>query len=245
MDGTFQNFTPTHFVILGGFAVTTTAAILIRRRLPVSRARTFDRAQAMVAAVTWIAFQVWWALPPRYDRTWSWPLHLCDVAGLVAPMALWTGKRWSRVILHYWGLGLCTQALITPTLGGEPMDTGFWLFWGMHAAIVGPALYDVFARGYRPYWWPDAWLISVVTIGYLLIVLPIDVSLDVNYGYVGKTKPGHPTFLDFLGPWPHRVWAIVFGVAVVYFMMTWPWSVGRWWRRRREQDVAASTARPV
>jgi uncharacterized membrane protein YwaF len=118
------------------------------------------------------------------------------------------------------------------------MDAGFWLFWGMHGAIVGPALYDLFARGYRPHWWPDAFFISVTTIGYLFLVLPIDLLFDLNYGLVGKGKPGQITFLDFLGPWPHRLWAIIYGIAAIYFMMTWPWSVGRWvMKRRREKSV--------
>jgi hypothetical integral membrane protein (TIGR02206 family) len=243
MPSIYQNFTPPHFLILTAFGGITSALIVIRRRLPVKNARALDRALAAVAICTWTAYTICDAMPPRWNPAWSIPLHICDFAGLIAPIALWTGSRWSRTILHYWGLGLCTQALITPTLGGEPMDTAFWLFWAMHAAIVGPAVYDLLARGYRPHWWPDWLLIAFTTIGYLFLVLPIDLLFGLNYGYVGPSKPGQATFLDVLGPWPHRLWAIIMGVAVVYFMMTWPWSVGRWYLNRRRQRHSGNQER--
>jgi hypothetical integral membrane protein (TIGR02206 family) len=238
MSGTFQNFTLPHALILAGFGAATAGAIAYRRRHPGAEGERFDRVQAWVAIVTWVAFTAWWMMPSRWDRTWSWPIHLCDMAGIVAPIALWTGRRWARTLLHYWGLGLCTQALITPTLGDSPYDTGFWLFWGMHAAIVGPALYDVVARGYRPRWFPDCALVSVVSIGYLIVILPIDLLFGVNYGYLGRSKPDHPTLLDALGPWPDRLLAIILGVAVVYFIMTAPWETARAIRERRERKEA-------
>src|SRR5438128_902248 len=90
MTGIYQKFTPPHFLILTGFGGITSALIVIRRRLPVKNARALDRALAAVAICTWTAYTICDAMPPRWNPAWSIPLHICDFAGLVAPIALWT-----------------------------------------------------------------------------------------------------------------------------------------------------------
>ena len=37
------------------------------------------------------------------------------------------------------------------------------------------------------------------------IVLPVDIALECNYGFVGPTKPTQPGLIDLLGPWPQGI----------------------------------------
>lgn len=239
----FRVFSPTHLGILAGFLVVTGAVVAFRRGWDGTRpARILDRAIAAGNLVLIVAFTAWWLMPARFDRIVSLPLHVCDLAGVVAAVALWTDRHRWRVILHYWGLGLCTQGIITPALREGPDDPGFWLFWASHFLIIGAALYDVFARGFRPRW-RDYGFAAAVTIGYLLVMLPVDILFDLNYGYLGQSKPDHPSIIEALGPWPGRVMLIVIAVAVVFFLMTWPWELWRSFQRRESERRAGSTAK--
>lgn len=155
-------------------------------------------------------------LPSRFRLDNSLPLHLCDVAGLLAPVALLTLWRPLRAVLFFWAIGLSTQAFFTPVLREGCARTDFWLFWIGHIQIVGSAFYDVFALRYRPKF-RDFAIGLAANILYFALVLPVDLALSVNYGYVGNTKPDQPTIIDKLGPWPLRlVWIflIVHGVML-------------------------------
>ncbi len=88
---------------------------------------------------------------PQYTFAQSLPLQVCDLAGLVGPMALLTRKQWLRAILYFWGLGLSIQGFIQPVLKDKGLgDVEFWLFWANHTMIVGTAVYDLVALGFRP-----------------------------------------------------------------------------------------------
>jgi uncharacterized membrane protein YwaF len=38
----------------------------------------------------WLAIQGWYLWPANFDPAVSWPLHVCDIAALVGPLALLT-----------------------------------------------------------------------------------------------------------------------------------------------------------
>ncbi|MFG0258989.1 MAG: hypothetical protein ACF8LK_01445, partial [Phycisphaerales bacterium JB041] len=79
--------------------------------------------------VAWQAMAVvWYLLPRNFDWYESLPLHLCDLAAWVAPLALLTQRRWLRSLLYFWGIGLSTQAFFTPVVDGGHGDIRFWLF---------------------------------------------------------------------------------------------------------------------
>lgn len=247
---TFEAFSPAHAVVVAVLLAATAAAVglsLWWRAHPRRRA-ALDRGLAVVALLGWPVFVGWWMVPGRFDPQHSWPLQLCDLAGLVAPIALLTGARWARALLHYWGLGLATQAIITPALAHGPATAEFWTFWLSHGLLVGLALYDFLARGFRPTW-RDCGIGLAAGLVYLAVVLPLDVAFGLNYGYLGNApRPENPTILDQLGPWPLRVVWIVLLTEGLVFGMTWPWELARWVRRRRRRgaetgDTKATAAR--
>src|SRR4029450_7133710 len=118
-------------------------------------------------------------------------------------IVLMTGHPILRPIGDFCGLGLCTQAIITPVLPEGPALFPFWMFWAMHGMIVAVPLYDIAARGYRPDW-RDYGIACAGALAYVLFILPIDLVTGWNYGFVGPSAPGVPTIVDLLGPGPRR-----------------------------------------
>lgn len=178
---------------------------------------------------------VYWMLPGRFRWDLSLPCQLCDIAVLVAPFMFLTTWRWPRTMLYFWGIGLSTQAFITPTL--EPsygMQTlGYWLFFGLHTAIVGSAVYDVIVRRYRPNW-RDLLLALGITVGWFVSMFFLNQLLgdNANYGYVGPARPDRPTVVDALGPWPQRV-LVMAAIGIALFICMWAvWPIGARLRAR-------------
>lgn len=201
----FRALTITHGVALVLFVSGVGWAIwFARRHRGTPRERALRRVMCQLVWVTALANIVWYALPMNFAWEKALPLQVCDLAALCAGVALGPGWRWSRTVLFFWGLLLSSQGLLTPTLEVGPAHARFWLFWSLHFAIVGSALYDLAALGYRPRW-PDLRLAWGVSLGYGALVSAINIPFGFNYGYIGPSKPGAPTIIDALGAWPMRV----------------------------------------
>lgn len=179
----------------------------------------------MLLAVTVIqaANLTYFVLPAQRDMSQSLPLHLCDLAGLLAIAALaLPGVRVLAIVLYCWGIGLSTQAFFTPTVPTGPDTLRFHLFFLSHLSIVAPAIFLVTSRLYRPR--PmDIVTAFCVTLAYGLAMVALNNATGWNYGYVGKLSTEKPTVIDKLGAWPLRlVWlgCIIMGV---YAAIVLPW----------------------
>ena len=209
----------------------TVGCVVLRRRLRRSggaqKADRLDRTLALATAAAWAFTTLVPLWPSVYQPSWSLPLHLCDVTILAVPIALGTCWRPARAVAYFWGIGLSSQGLFTPDLLDGPARLGFWLFWANHFAVVGGAIYDVAARGYRPAW-KDFGVAVGLGAAYVAVILPFDILTGLNYGYLGRTAPGQPTLVDVLGPWPGRV-AVMAGLAIgVMVILVLPWEIARW-----------------
>ena len=161
---------------------------------------------------------VYWAIPPVWNVRESLPVQLCDIACLAVPFAFIPKWRWARCVLFYWGIGLSTQAFVTPTVRVGVDTERFWLFWLVHFAIVGGALYDLIVRKFRPTWADFRRMLPISAV-YLALVLTLNWRLGSNYGYLGNTLPQNRTMVDAAGPWPFRIFVLVaIGVALMAFM---------------------------
>ena len=144
-----------------------------------------------------IVYQVFWLTPPRLDVSESLPLQMCDVTGMLAPFALLLGVRVAWTLVYFWGLGLSSQAFVTPVEGASPMEGAYWVFWGMHSVIVVVALYGVVVAGYRP-GLRDLGLAIVLGAVYIVLMFLLNAATGWNYGYVGPVEP-QPGVLVCLG----------------------------------------------
>lgn len=181
-----------------------------------------------------IASIVYWLMPARFDLKVSLPLQLCDLACAMTPLVFLTGWRLPRALVYFWGIGLSTQAFVTPTLDEPPPSARYWLFWLVHLAIVGSAVYDLVVRRFRPTWRELLWAIGV-SVAWVLLMVWLNEALGSNYGYVGRGDPGSPTIVDFLGPWPARV-LVMAAIGIAAFVCLW----GVWplWARLRPGHLA-------
>lgn len=221
---TFEEWSLAHGLAVLWSAGVVAVAIFIRRGPMSAGAVSMDRLLGVFMLLAWIAQTVWWALPAQYQASESLPLHVCDIASLAAAFMLLTRVRLLRTLVYFWGLGLCSQAYITPTLNEGPARPAFWLFWLNHLLIVGTAVYDVIARRYRPSWGDYGWAIGLLLV-YGIALIPLDGMTGWNYGFVGPCEPDTPTLLDVLGPWPWRVGGMAGLAAGVFALMVVVWKV--------------------
>jgi hypothetical integral membrane protein (TIGR02206 family) len=214
----FTPFSQTHAIVAGSHVLAMVLLVVLGRAW-----RGREAGQSL--HVLWTAFVtivqlinvVFWSTPPRLNPADSLPLHICDLAGLVAIVALITEARWARLLMFYWGIGLSTQAFVTPVITDAPETMRFQLFFLSHLTIVATPIYDVLVRGFRVTWRDYAWAV-VFTLAYGGVVIPLNMLTGWNYGYAGESVPGNPTIIDKLGAWPLRLlWmaAIVFTLFAI------------------------------
>jgi len=231
---TFRPFSFTHAAALVVLAAVIGLLVAVGRRQQRGAGPTrFEVSLAVANLVFWFAAHGWWNTPPQFDPARTLPLQMCHLVSLGASFALLTRRRWLRALLYFWGIGLATQALITPGLTDPPTTIWFWAFWFQHGFIQLAVVYDLAVLRYRPDW-RDYRFACVAALAYITAVVPLNLLLGANYGFLGDTKPQMPTILDLLGPWPLRLVFIVALVAVVMALLMLPW------RRslRRETDAA-------
>ena len=220
-------FTGLHATALVTILGITALAIAVARRSPQPIGPTAtERTVGIAYLAAWVTTYVFLLFPPLHDAPKTYPLQLCHWNAVAAALLLAT--RWNalRPIVYFWGFALSTQAMITPSLTEGPAIYPFWFFWSTHGIIVGTALYEVFARGYRPT--PRDYGIACAAAAlYVAVVLPLDLAFDWNYGFVGRGKPEVRTIVDALGPWPERLVLIFLLVAGAMALLLLPWVFGR------------------
>lgn len=220
-----QTFTPwswLHLLTVGVIAAGLALAVVLRRRSTDATGRTAECLVAVAYLIIWAGTFLWLPQRPDYNPATDTPLQLCHWAAVSAAFALLTQVRISRTLAYFWGLALCTQAVITPNLPEGPALWPFWFFWITHAIVVGGPLYDVLARGFRPTW-RDYAIACAGAAAYVVIILPIDLATGWNYGFVGPSRPDVASIVDFLGPWPLRLVFIVAIAAVAMAITMLPW----------------------
>ncbi len=221
----FRAFTPLHAGTLAAIAALTLAAIAAARRHPLA-ARALERALGWGYLAAWATTWSWFALSDLHEPAKTLPLQLCHLTAAAAALLLVTRWAWLRPLVYFWGLALCTQALVTPSLAEGPALYPFWFFWVTHGLIAGVACYDVCALGYRP-GWRDYRVACAGAAVYAALVLPLDLAFGWNYGFLGPGLPEVPTLVDALGPWPQRLAWIVLLVAAAMALLLAPWRLAR------------------
>lgn len=179
------------------------------------------KALAIFLVLAVLPFQLLYFTPDRWNPERTLPVQLCDVAAVVAVVALWTHRRWAVALTYYWGITLTTQAVITPDLSTDFPDPIFLLFWVMHIGTVWAAVHLTWTRGIHPDWRRYGLAIAVTAV-WAVSVFCLNLAIGSNYGYL-NAKPGAASALDLLGPWPWYVVAEVVLISAVWALMTWPW----------------------
>ena len=221
------------------------APALLGRMSSPSGEAALRRTLAAFAVGYWLAYNIWWNWHGLDPRT-GLPLQICDLNGLVAPFALLTGQRWARATLYFWTSALTLQAFVQPALTAGPASLVFWAFWTAHTIIAACAVYDVVVRGFRP-GWRDLGRALIVSGLYVALVLPLDIWLGADYGYLGNPAAANevPPFVRALGPWPRRAVILVMLTVAGFVVVLLPWRIAARLvagRRRARLDHTRITA---
>ena len=174
--------------------------------------------------VLWTA---WGMSPGQWNIDQSLPVQFSDALRFITSIALLTRARWAIAISYYWGLTLNVQSIITPDLNYYSLPTlEFVAYWFLHIVVFVVPIGLVWGLGHRPTWrgYGIALAGAFVWAG---VAVAVNTLTGANYAYLSHAPAG-PSALDLLGPWPvYILWEAVL-VAVVWALMTWPWT-----RRRR------------
>lgn len=158
----------------------------------------------------------WSTVEGDHDLDSALPLHLCDIAAIIAGFALITGQRLLVMLTYFWGLAATVQALLTPAISVGFPHPAFVAFFVQHFAIVAAALYMPLVSGWRlaPPWWKGPLTAMLWINGYLVIAMAVNAWLGTNFGFAAR-KPVNPSLLDHLGPWPlYLVWMELLAAAL-------------------------------
>jgi hypothetical integral membrane protein (TIGR02206 family) len=169
-------------------------------------------AAARILALLLISSEVaWWvyAAVHRLPLSVALPLHLCDIAPLLAALALWTRWQPAAEIAYFWGLAGSAMALLTPDLAYAPGSFLFNQYVLEHGlTVVAALLLPIGLRlGPRP---GAVGRVALATAGLAVVAGTADALTGGNYMFL-RHAPESPTLLSLLGPWP---WYIA-GAAVI------------------------------
>ena len=220
----FVRFGPAH---LAALALTILAAVF----LPLLLKKTGD--ERLVGRTAWVLGVVLLAakITEPFFHLWSglrWqeslPLHLCDLGGFVAGIMLLNRNYRLYEITYFWGLGGTVQALLTPSVPWDFPHPHFFYYFVTHGLIVVGAIYATVLFRYRPTV-TSIWRVFGITAWTALVIAPINWVLDTNYLYLCE-KPPSSSLLDYLGPWPWYLLALVPVALVMFWLYYAPFWIG-------------------
>jgi hypothetical integral membrane protein (TIGR02206 family) len=148
------------------------------------------------------------------------PLHFCDLAVVLAVIALATRGQTVTEILYFWGLSGTLIAMLTPDVDRGFPDTRCVSFFALHGGVAISAALLVFGMGVRPR--PRAHLrVFAITNAYALLVAAVDFLANENFLYL-RRKPSQPSLLDVMGPWPWYILAADALAFVIFWALMLP-----------------------
>ena len=224
----FVPYSGLHALALVICALLIAAPAMLGRALPKHGEAALRCALAAFAVCYWLAYNIWWNRNGLDLRT-GLPLQICDVNGLIAPLALLSGWRWAHATLYFWTAALTLQAFVQPSLTAGPASPVFWAFWTAHTIIAACAVYDVAVLGFRPSW-RDLGCALISSALYGAVVVPVNLWLGADYGFIGNPADIKeiPPFVYAFGPWPQRAIILAALVPFGFVVVLLPWRIAAW-----------------
>ncbi len=212
---------PSHLSVLIVGLVSLTMLCSIARRAP----ETVQRRTAVAFAIALLLTKA-----VTFLRAWhlgylslqnALPMHLCDWAIFIVAVALVTRHRAACEIGYFWGLAGTFQAILTPDLHFDFPAIEFFLFFFSHGGIVLGAIFALLISRHR-LTWRSVWRVWAWLHVYAACALIANLLTGANYGYL-MGKPGRPSLLDFLGPWPWYILALEVVAILLFSTLFWIW----------------------
>lgn len=179
----------------------------------------------------WVAVYVY-----RLPLVQHLPLHLCGVATFLVAYVLVRRSYSAFEIGYFWGLGGTVQAVLTPDLQNGFPSLIFVSFFLGHGLVILGVVYATIVYRFAPTLHSVAKTVTV-TLAYMALVALLNIALGTNYLYL-RHKPEQASLMDYLGPWPWYILALVaLGVmsCLVYYA---PFGLLAWLSKRRKRRRA-------
>ncbi len=217
----FHPFTSAHYITLAiGFSITMGLIIFAKRSDKNQRVVTAILAFLCLTSYPFALF-AWRGYSVALDNVL--PLHLCDLAAIIAGFALFTKKPILLTLTYFWGIAATTQALLTPAISIGPPSLPFIHFFVQHFAIVAAALYIPIVLKWRPKtpWWRSPLEVFGISILYHAFSLVVNTVLKTNFAFSSR-PPDNPSLIDHLGPWPVYLFSMQMLALVLYLLLALP-----------------------
>ena len=234
MAAPFVRFGTPHLAVIAlAFALPLGLTALVHRTRRTALERTISLAFAAELIATW-ALWYWLIVSQGWvSAATVLPMNLCDWAAIAALVTLVRPNQWSYELAWFWSLSGTLQALLTPDLAYDFPDLRFVVFFAFHGGVIASVLYLTLGLGMRP-WSRSIPRVIAWSLAYLLSALAINSLFHTNFGYL-SAKPATPSLLDYLGPWPVYVLALV-GLGLLYiFLLYSPFLLADMAARRRDR----------
>ena len=200
-----------------------TALVIAARRRPGGWIKILAVVLLLDEAGWWVFLAAGGGEPGQ--RAQPLPLQLCDVAIIIAALALWTRNQLLVQVTYFWGLAGTFQALITPDLPQHFPSFPYFQYYVAHGGVVVAALVLVVGLRLRPHRFA---VVSVagLTVAYAVLVGVVDAVTGADYMYL-RAKPPAPTLLDLLGPWPVYILSSAVIGLVLFAILDLPFRLGK------------------
>jgi hypothetical integral membrane protein (TIGR02206 family) len=220
----FQPFSSSHWIVLFLVVAVNILVYLFRSKIRESLPASVTHA-VMASLLLFLALsqQAWYMSSGTWSIQNSLPLYLCDISLFVCALMLIYNKYILYEIAYFWGVGGATQALLTPNVNYAFPHFVFFQFFITHAVIVTACLWVTFVDGFRPSLrsvWKAFWVTNI----YMLLIAIFNYFTGSNYMFLCQ-KPGSPSLLDFMGPWPWYVLSGEFVCLLVYLLCYLPFAL--------------------
>lgn len=220
----FHPFSREHYVTVAIGALITAALLFAGKRGGNSR----QLATGILAFFNLASYPLnqaaWLSLGDKVALDNILPLHLCDIAAIIAGFALLTRRPILCALTYFWGLAATFQALLTPAISMGFPAWPFLTFFIQHFAIVAAALYLPMVEGWRPRQplWKGPMEVYMWSVIYLSFAMGANYLLGTNFGFASR-PPDNPSLIDHLGPWPWYLFSMQAIAVLLFFLLALPW----------------------
>jgi len=223
--GTFHIFGRDHLAVLGLIAILGALIAAAGRRWTADRTRRLGWVLAAILLGYVVVVYAQKGMAHELNWEFALPLELCHWVMFACAFALVRPSPLASEITYFVGLGGTLQATLTPEIGQGFPSWEFILFFWSHGIVLLAVVFFVSCQGFRPRQGSVLRMLAFVNL-YALIVGGIDAYFGWNYGYL-RDKPGRPSVLDYLGPWPWYLASLELVALAHFLLLNLPW---RWFR---------------
>lgn len=163
--------------------------------------------------ISMLSHQIWLVQEGAWKAKSSLPLHLSDLAVILAIVMLLSKSSKLFQFMYFAGIASSIQAILTPDLGKYSFPHfQYIVFFLTHGAVIIACLFMLIAYQFRPTW-TSLWISVLIVNGYAAVVYFLNKLLGSNYLYIIK-KPDNASLLDILGDWPmYLIWMELIMIA--------------------------------